>query len=152
MGQVRPFYFFASLYLHSHKQFIFKSIPCVQDLYNDTYNKIQVLYLIVMKLSGWKQNKTSGTCPALPCVTSSPIGRNITHMIWDKFWRPVSSGSGLILGLRPANERRRYFVTTSFIGWAQIQNHDVFHWLGANLELALRLITFSADLRDTTAT
>ena len=27
--------------------------------------------------------------------------------------------SGLILGLRPANERRRYKVTTSHIGWAQ---------------------------------
>ena len=26
---------------------------------------------------------------------------------------------GLILGLRPANERRRYFVTASLIGWAQ---------------------------------
>ena len=26
---------------------------------------------------------------------------------------------GLILGFRPANERRRYFVTTSLIGWAQ---------------------------------
>ena len=26
---------------------------------------------------------------------------------------------GLILGLRPANERRRYFVTTSLIGWEQ---------------------------------
>ena len=26
---------------------------------------------------------------------------------------------GLILDLRPANERRRYFVTTSLIGWAQ---------------------------------
>ena len=25
----------------------------------------------------------------------------------------------LILGLRPANERRRYFVTTSLIGWTQ---------------------------------
>ena len=25
----------------------------------------------------------------------------------------------LILGLCPANERRRYFVTTSLIGWAQ---------------------------------
>ena len=25
----------------------------------------------------------------------------------------------LNLGLRPANERRRYFVTTSLIGWAQ---------------------------------
>ena len=27
--------------------------------------------------------------------------------------------SGLILGVRPANERRRYFITTSLIGWAQ---------------------------------
>ena len=26
---------------------------------------------------------------------------------------------GLILGLRPANERRRYKVTASLIGWAQ---------------------------------
>ena len=32
---------------------------------------------------------------------------------------PVAIMSGLILGLRPANERRRYFVTTSFIGWEQ---------------------------------
>ena len=29
----------------------------------------------------------------------------------------VHSNSGLILGLHPANERRRYFVTTSLIGW-----------------------------------
>ena len=28
--------------------------------------------------------------------------------------------AGLILGLRPANERRHYFVTMSLIGWAQI--------------------------------
>ena len=27
--------------------------------------------------------------------------------------------SGLILGLRPADERRRYKVTPSLIGWAQ---------------------------------
>ena len=27
--------------------------------------------------------------------------------------------AGLILGLRAANERRRYFVTMSLIGWAQ---------------------------------
>ena len=27
--------------------------------------------------------------------------------------------SGLILGLHPANERRRYFVTTVLIGWVQ---------------------------------
>ena len=29
------------------------------------------------------------------------------------------SGYGLILGLCPTNERLRYFVTTSLIGWAQ---------------------------------
>ena len=28
--------------------------------------------------------------------------------------------AGRIPGLRPANERRRYFVTTSLIGWAQV--------------------------------
>ena len=33
-----------------------------------------------------------------------------------------SVAAGLILGLRPANERRRYFVTTSPIGWAQAKN------------------------------
>ena len=27
--------------------------------------------------------------------------------------------SGLILGLHPANERQRYFVTMSLIGWGQ---------------------------------
>ena len=31
--------------------------------------------------------------------------------------------TGLILGLRPANERRRFFVTTSLIGWVQTWNH-----------------------------
>ena len=30
--------------------------------------------------------------------------------------------AGLILGLRPANERWCYFVTTSLIGWAQAYN------------------------------
>ena len=30
--------------------------------------------------------------------------------------------TGLILGLHPANERLRYFVTTSLIGWVQAEN------------------------------
>ena len=36
-------------------------------------------------------------------------------------WEVVATYTiaGLILGLRPANERRRYFVTTSLIGLAQ---------------------------------
>ena len=31
--------------------------------------------------------------------------------------------TGLILGLRPVNERQRYFVKTSLIGTAQTYNH-----------------------------
>ena len=31
--------------------------------------------------------------------------------------------SGLILGLRPANERQCYFVTTSLIGWVQAKSN-----------------------------
>ena len=31
----------------------------------------------------------------------------------------IDTCTGLILGLHPANERRRYKVTASLIGWAQ---------------------------------
>ena len=31
--------------------------------------------------------------------------------------------TGIILWMRPANERRRYIVTSSFIGWAHSQNN-----------------------------
>ena len=36
--------------------------------------------------------------------------------------------SGLILGLRTANERRRYFVTTPLIGWAQALNQPCYYY------------------------
>ena len=41
--------------------------------------------------------------------------------------------TGMILGLCPANERRRYFVTISLIGWAQTWNQPCLpcmfrHW------------------------
>ena len=41
-------------------------------------------------------------------------------MIWQ--YKPQAQTgmvSGLILGLHPANERRRYYVTASLIGWVQ---------------------------------
>ena len=45
----------------------------------------------------------------------------------------TSVRSGLILGLRPASERRRYFATTSLIGWAQASNRPwaFVRWFGA---------------------
>ena len=45
-----------------------------------------------------------------------------------------AANPGPILGLHPANERRRYFVTTSLIGWAQTwhqpwnPSHLLGHW------------------------
>ena len=36
--------------------------------------------------------------------------------------------TGLILGLRPANERRRYKVAPPLIGWAQISNQTETIW------------------------
>ena len=41
-----------------------------------------------------------------------------------------STVSGLILGLRPTNERRRYNVTPSLIGWAQTKNqsYSLYDW------------------------
>ena len=52
----------------------------------------------------------------------------LLHTISNKWYVPIIIwlsymsmiyGAGLILGLRQANERRRYFVTASLIGWAQ---------------------------------
>ena len=42
------------------------------------------------------------------------------HSIWnDTLHIRRLNNAGLILGLRQANERRRYCVTTPLIGWAQ---------------------------------
>ena len=44
-------------------------------------------------------------------------------MVWVEVYCLVEMVlKGLILGLRPANGRRRYKVTPSLIGWAQTSN------------------------------
>ena len=57
------------------------------------------------------------------CLISTmgfPIQRQHLY-IESRPWQlmPWAAMSGLILGLRPANERLRYFVTASLIGWVQ---------------------------------
>ena len=46
---------------------------------------------------------------------------HVEHAPADRDKRPRFRWSEVteLSGLRPANERRRYFVTTSLIGWAQ---------------------------------
>ena len=46
--------------------------------------------------------------------TSVQRGQNIISTL-----RAEYNGPGLLLGLRPANESRRYKVTPSLTGWAQ---------------------------------
>ena len=43
-------------------------------------------------------------------------GAYVERILWPVF---TNTDSGLILGLRPADERRRYKVTPSLIDWAQ---------------------------------
>ena len=62
---------------------------------------------------------------------------------------------GLILGLRPANERRCYFVTTSLIGWAltrtdprpvmrPAEGPNSFHWKNVGSFILLHKISRTA--------
>ena len=46
------------------------------------------------------------------------------HFIWTILF----GITGLILGLRPANERQLYFVTTSLIGWAPTPGGGLLQW------------------------
>ena len=63
--------------------------------------------------------------------------------------------TGLILGLRRANERRCYFVRTSFIGWAQTENHPCLHYFvspyfnfpkGSDLLQSTLVLSFCIDV------
>ena len=65
-------------------------------------------------------------------VTTRAVTLTIFPLLWKRFVShlnfipppPTTTAiiairTGLILGLRPANETRRYFVTTSLIAWVQ---------------------------------
>ena len=59
-------------------------------------------------------------------ITPSPVGQSCDYPVaseailnTDASIIRIYQDTGLILGLRPLNGRRRYFVTTSPIGWAQ---------------------------------
>ena len=69
----------------------------------------------------WVPGPAGDAAATLPRPEGPPLWpwfRPITTRTGEVYIIRVS-GTGLILGLRPANERRRYFVTASLIGWAQ---------------------------------
>ena len=74
--------------------------------------------------------------PPPPGMGSAPLLSSLkaTGSIIDtiKELAKVGSDAGLILGLRPANERQRYFVTTSLICWVQAKNQPWTLWKERN--------------------
>ena len=70
------------------------------------------------KLRSYEINIAIGLTKIYECIVSlKEINSTAVHCWVD--WCHTAKSTGLILGLRPANKRRRYFVTTSLIGWSQ---------------------------------
>ena len=55
-------------------------------------------------------------------ATQGPKSPAVMELTWLTTNNPVSN-TGIDLNMRPANERRRYNVTSSLIGWTYIQNY-----------------------------
>ena len=69
----------------------------------------------------WKQHRAPGSPRPSLSTPRSPVGAFLNQLgiDADNMVSDRKAHTGLILGLCPANVRRRYFVTTSLIGWAQ---------------------------------
>ena len=81
---------------------------------SNTY--IYIFYLIPFKLRCWIPK------PAIPLYAHLKgwgDAAGATTSFWKRDYNDFITG--VILGLRPANERRRYFVMTSLVGWVQVQ-------------------------------
>ena len=82
--------------------------------YNDNLF-IFCLYLLLLLLADYEASLKCNISPEMGTVQvilPGPYKDFQQGMFADTY-------SGLILGLRPANERRPYFETTSLIGWSQ---------------------------------
>ena len=111
----------------TRKMFPFDDIIMVSDrCLIGVYSRVFAVYImtgncwmlwkscIVWAVRGWLWYITMATSIILPTM---PLAK-ADHMSCD-LCKGNMEIHGLILGLRPANERRRYKVTQSFIGWAQ---------------------------------
>ena len=77
------------------------------------FNYIPHFYFLEMKQ--WYN------CASASETTLKKMGKCVTLIHYE---------AGIILWMRPANERRRYIVTSSLIGWAHRQNDP---WVSSNI-------------------
>ena len=82
-------------------------------LYCETWKEVLLLLLLDVEF----KTVVAKDANLLLMTLKDNFKRNVSERRF--FFTSLNIISGLILGLRPANERRRYFVTMSLIGWAQ---------------------------------
>ena len=81
-----------------------------------TVNGVNLMDIGILTISHvLNQNKTKANAHHMPNSRALPYVFVISELFWFKHWMV----SGQILGLHQTNERRRYKVTPSLIGWAQ---------------------------------
>ena len=89
-------------------------LPWHWDNHNASYTSLK---------NAGKPHKSATTSQADVDALVQNWGNSIDNIHWSDHSHVLSHwyyiDSGMILGLRPANERRCYSVTTSLIGWAQ---------------------------------
>ena len=88
---------------------------CPNVVFSDNYKRIkEVTYYVFPHVTSTPQT-------SLPIPLTPPYPHPHPGHPTQAYSSMIYSISGLILGLRPANEKWRYFVTTSLIGWVQAQ-------------------------------
>ena len=88
---------------------------------------VTVLALFILQReAGWMMRSAEFREPLASFLPSSSaaIVRNQCLVTRRSLVHHNHGNTELILDLRPANERRYYFVTTSLIGWAQTMNRS----------------------------
>ena len=85
-----------------------------------------------MVTAGWWMSGKYG------CVMDIVLCKDNTTTHWHRWYkvvRYIHAPSAIILRMPPANERRRYNVTSSLIGWVHATNHPctiLYQWVNKN--------------------
>ena len=103
-----------------------KSYCNIQQKATDVQQFIMELICLRLYVRRWTKHASNSLCTGRHYAEFSSSWRSQGVQSTAMQLASPECYSGLILGLRPANERQRYFVTTSLIGWAQIWNQP---WL-----------------------
>ena len=118
-------FYFSLSWLQLYDQKIIRNILIIFLFWLDAIKNFWNAYLksadiCAVRLDNWLIYWSNELCVIKPFLTTDTTSRlNIENMM---FLMPHLISPGIILCMHPANERRRYIVTSSLIGWVHTQN------------------------------